>query len=786
MFRYLLIGLVAGSICFANSSLIVPVPHKVVRKVGEFVFPSTVSIGLESGKAKQSAELLKRELKRYLSIATKKSDAQSSQIALSISRNITCKKKQGYILTIKPKQILIRGYDEQGLRNGVISLLWLVRKYGAKIPAMVIIDWPDVKIRGMDLQWCFRTPDMLAMYDTARTLAMLKYNIITPEFGQNLRIDKYKSKFAKNGISEKEFSDFVQYCYSWGLDVVPKLNALGHKERGVPWLKTLGNGLDMGYEPNYQMLFDIVREYRKMCPHLKYFHFGMDEASSCLLANSKKYKKTPAELLAEHINRICEFCKKENIVPIIYHDMLIGSQEKIYWREGAVNGGTKAKSYPARKKICKDIIIDYWNYEGFARYRTIENVQDEGFDIWFTPWGGVSVYTMAKNASLLNAGYLTSTWTDVDYMDALKVLGRKQRRFYTQRWLVDAFTNASNFSWNVEQEVCNGFDSGFDAACVTTSLYWDKSSYLPKKSQPIKLPECSENEKYFIEKIYKAAKIPTGKVCIKGIDFELSPSNAIVLGNIKPIQRRHLLKRPQPWWVYVDGRKDKKIDVINAPRKANSIAIYTREYGKSTHTNQYGREVNVRCGLTNYTDTWGIGNMAIPRNGFVISGHGEGLYGATVFNGYHRISIKDADGREIPLGRRESAGRKSATIEINGKAQSICFLHTTGYEAAQFMPDMLTITINYADGSSKSFSLRYGRDICSFDDVCFLYDKHNPQRKWLAIYNTGKSLHDGRLIYAYQWFNPAPQKIINSVNLAVQNVGENIGYVLIGLSVIKQ
>ncbi len=782
MLKYLSIGLFISSVCVANNPVIVPIPHKVVHKVGKFVFPSALTIGFEIASCKESADLLTRELKRYLPITIKSSNTQSSQIALSISRkNIH---PQGYKLTIERRKISIIGYDKQGLRNGAISLLWLVRKYGPELPALVIIDWPDVKIRGMDIQWCFHKPSKLAMYDTARALAMLKYNIIVPELGPNLIIDKYRKQFPHNGISEKEFSEFVRYCYSWGLDVVPKLNALGHKERGVPWLKRLGNGLDMGYEDNYKMLFDIVREYKKMCPKMKYFHFGMDEAGSCLIENSKKYGKTPAELLAEHIGKICEFCKRENIVPIIYHDMLIGAQEDIYWKEGAVVGGTRVKSYPARKNIPKDVILDYWNYEGFSRYRTIENVQDEGFKIWFTPWGGVSVWTMAKNAYLLNAGYLASTWTDVVYTDVFRVYGRKSRRFYTQRWLQDAFTNAATFSWNVNHPGCNGFDPGFDSACITASLFWDKPYYLAESSRAIKLPECNNIDRNLIEKIYKSVGLQEGKVRIKGISFELNPLNAILLGNLKPTEESNLLKRPKPWRIYVDGKKDKKIDIINAPRKANSIVLYTREYGKSTKTNQYGREVNVRCGLTHYGDTWGVGNMAIPRNGFVLSGHGEGLYNARVFNGYHTIKIVDSEGREVPLGIRKPDGTEKARVRINSKASSIVFLHTTAYEAAHFMDDMLTITVNYADGSDEKFSLRYGRDICSFDDVCFLYDKQNPQRKWIALYNAGKSLHDGRLIYAYQWFNPHPKVKVLDVAIKMSESGRRIGYVLLGLSVI--
>ena len=780
MSNYLLVTSLTVSACFATSFSIVPTPHNIVRKSGTFIFPPELSVGFDSVTCQPPADLLLSEIKRYIPATIKKTSTDKSDITLNIaSKNL---QEQGYKLSVSSKNISIIGHDQHGLFYGVISLLWLVRDSngGDSIPAITITDWPDVTMRGMDLQWCFGAPSNQVMLDTAHAMAMLKYSFIMPELGPFLKNENFPMQFRKDGISRKQFREFVQYCYSLGLDVIPKLNALGHKERGVPWIKTLGNGLDMGCEENYKMLFDLVESYMKDCPKLQYFHFGMDEAVSCLEENKKAYGKSTDVLLAEHINRICKWCKTKKITPIIYHDMLIGASEDIYWKEGAVNSGTRAKSYPARKTICKDLIIDYWNYEGFARYRTMENVQNEKFRIWFTPWGGVSVNMMAQNAYLLDAGLLGSTWTNVDYKDVRRI------RFYTQRWLQDAFSNTASFAWNIKHPTDRIFDPGYDAALITTSMYWDKPDYLPEKSTPIALPECDSYARQWIKDTLQSVHLSSGLQNIKGITFDIDPSQAVVLGNIKSVNISRILSQPQPWTMYVDGKKNKQIDGVDQPRKANSIMLYTRNYGLSSKSNQYGREVSVRCGRTHYGDTWGIGNMSIPRNGFVLSGHGEGLYDARVFNGYHKIKILDSRGKEVLLGKRKPGGMKTAKINIDSKAKSIVFLHTTAYEAAHFMPDMVSINIIYDDGGNETFSLRYGRDICSFDDVCFLYDKQNPQRKWLAAYNSGNELHDGRLMYAYQWPNPHPGKTVRSVTIKVSELGQQIGYLLLGLSVVDE
>ncbi|MBQ9794264.1 MAG: family 10 glycosylhydrolase [Clostridia bacterium] len=67
---------------------------------------------------------------------------------------------------------------------------------------------------------------------------------------------------------------------------------------------------------------------------------------------------------------------------------------------------------------------------------------------------------------------------------------------------------------------------------------------------------------------------------------------------------------------------ERKYDGINATRNTNNIIIYTPKKGATTGTNEYGYEITVENGLV---VSLGGNNSPIPKEGFVVSGHGTGI-----------------------------------------------------------------------------------------------------------------------------------------------------------------
>lgn len=72
---------------------------------------------------------------------------------------------------------------------------------------------------------------------------------------------------------------------------------------------------------------------------------------------------------------------------------------------------------------------------------------------------------------------------------------------------------------------------------------------------------------------------------------------------------------------YPDQNRFQGVNGVNQNRRAKQTIVYTPRFGKSTKTNQWGREVVVK---DNRVVSYSMGNTPIPKNGFVISAHGKG------------------------------------------------------------------------------------------------------------------------------------------------------------------
>ena len=72
------------------------------------------------------------------------------------------------------------------------------------------------------------------------------------------------------------------------------------------------------------------------------------------------------------------------------------------------------------------------------------------------------------------------------------------------------------------------------------------------------------------------------------------------------------------------GVKEVTVNGFNIKRSTDYLVIYNSGKGKTTGTNQWGTEVPFdNNGVALSAPVYGKGNMQIPANGFVLSGHGK-------------------------------------------------------------------------------------------------------------------------------------------------------------------
>lgn len=645
----------------------------------------------------------------------------------------TALEPEEYILDLRTAHGSISAGSTAGLWNGAALFLDYAGSgkavfdgKGFTLPALLISDKPGLKYRAIDFQWCYTPPTLELMKRTVRTMRALRMNGIVPEFGPRLMWTSDKSALPHSTARE-----FLRECVANGLLVIPKINSLGHSDRGFPWPDKLGTGLDLGSERNYAALEAEIAAWKKELTDaglpFVYFHFGMDEASGCLRKNVKKYKKDGAELVAAHMNRIAALCRKYNITGIIYHDMLIGKNEPIYWREMGTMHADADKSYPARKKIARSLVLNYWNYEGFSRYRTVEGLHDEGFSIFFTPWGGTSVRNMARNAALYGEGIIGSTWCDWHIAKNGTI---PPNSIFNRSWIRDGLTDCAVFGWNPYLPPRRP-----DGGAGWIDRWFDRESRV-SKAIPLKIAEGK-----------------TACTVLKGVPFRIGTpiqTGRCPVENFEAVVEKHVKSLRWPL-TFTSSRSRKKQPLIvkyyNQPEHYREVTLYTRSYGRSTQVGIYSTEVRIHGNVVWSQNDWGVGDTLIPRNGFVLSGFDEKYYGLGEMPVTSCFTVKDADGKAveiIPAGAIKTLPAKE--LPLNGKFSKLHLLHRASMEGEFKMAPAVRATLKFTDGTSDTREFCYGRELAAVKDSVLATASGN--NVWIAQASGDETL------YAYTWKLP--------------------------------
>ena len=141
-------GLQAGD--FANYD-VVPLPQSIAIQKGEpFILDGEVMILADTG-LRQEAVFLQQYLKEAIGLNLQMAQKRTKKvryIELSIAPKIS--EKEGYVLTVSQKGIMIQGGSAAGVFYGIQTLRKAVME-GTTMPAVIITDAPRFGYRGMML-----------------------------------------------------------------------------------------------------------------------------------------------------------------------------------------------------------------------------------------------------------------------------------------------------------------------------------------------------------------------------------------------------------------------------------------------------------------------------------------------------------------------------------------------------------------------------------------------------------------------------------------------------------
>ena len=322
----------------------------------------------------------------------------------------------GYELEISGKGAVIKASNDRGFVCGAECFIKLTSVNCVR--ACKISDAPRAPFRGVHMTIPAADQMEFAKRLVKYCLSPMGYNVIIMEVRAGMKFDKHpeisdayediveKTKAGTvppfghievaggHPVEKSEVKALVEYIRSFGIDVVPEIQCLGHVQTLTlvyPEIAELypkgidenGNEVDLKEEdarpipvyPHcfcpqndfaYELVFDILEEVIEVFEPREYIHMGHDEIYHIGICE-KCRAKTPAELLAYDLNKIYDHLKSKGYKMMIWGDML----QPI----------TKYKTYDAINMIPKDILLLDFIWYFHLDKDTEDNLLPHGFKV---------------------------------------------------------------------------------------------------------------------------------------------------------------------------------------------------------------------------------------------------------------------------------------------------------------------------------------------------------------------------------------------------------------------
>ena len=313
-------------------------------------------------------------------------DSESSTIKFEIDDSIDLK-SEGYILNIEKENILITAKDQEGLFYAFVTLNQILENAFAQktsVPILNIKDQPSLDFRPIHLDLKHHTEKQSYYFDLIDHLANLKINGIIVELEDKLKYESRPEIGSSDSFSIKWWAGLSDYAKSRNIIINPLVQGLGHasfilKHDVNIHLRDRPES-DWAFNPlkpeTYALQFDLYLDAIKATPFGKYLHVGGDEVHLV-----KREGKSELELNLIWLNKVCEFAKKHNRIPIFWDDMPLKhagvyspmfndkmTQKEVdeIWKKNEINLMSFIEKFP------KNAVYMRWNYQKSHSYGNLK------------------------------------------------------------------------------------------------------------------------------------------------------------------------------------------------------------------------------------------------------------------------------------------------------------------------------------------------------------------------------------------------------------------------------
>ena len=434
---------------------------------------------------------------------------------------------EGYVLLVDDDIIQIAANEVVGLFYGVQTLKQILRGSGDDntIQNMKIIDWPDLRHRGMqDDISRGPVPTMDFMKQQVRRISELKLNLLS-YYTEHVVETEQHGDFAPAGgaLSIAQWKELSDYAEQYHVKLMGNFQSLGHFEKimAYPQYRVFGE-TDRMISPTDPEAMEFLRAvYEEMIPVFssEFFNVNCDETWDIGRGGSKQAvdRLGVGRVYAEHIIRLNEEVKRHGKRMMIWGDIVL--------------------EYPEILEILPDdIIMGAWHYSAFDSFdEYILPYKNAGFEFMFSC--GIlnsnrmmpdynMTFTNIRNFVRDGASYGTLGMLNTVWDDGGKAL-------FSLDWYGVAY--GADHSWNVNNDPVEQFNDRFDLG-----IYGDHSRKLSRSIRELtKLTDLAPTQEMNESVFWKALVPGRGKK----LELDLQDWDT-VLGVTKTTQA--LLKESEP------------------------------------------------------------------------------------------------------------------------------------------------------------------------------------------------------------------------------------------------
>ena len=399
---------------------VIPLPQEVtLTQKGAFVLTGTTPIVYPEGdeQLKNDAQFLSDYIADVTALRLTTTSAKVKN-AITLRLNKKVQSKEGYVITVDKKGVVIEGATAAGVFYGVQTLRKSIpvdkSLTEVTLPAVMLKDAPRFGYRGVMLDCARHYFPVKFVKQFIDLIAMHNMNVfhwhLTDDQGWRIEVKKYPDLAKIGSVREKtvlghnsdvfddtpyggyytqeEAREIVKYAADRFITVIPEIDMPGHMIAALAAYPDMGctggpykvcqiwgvmpDVLCLGNEKTYQFCEDVLSEMMDIFPS-EYIHLGGDETPNVRWKECPKCKAlmakenlTPGKLQGYFTNRIEKFVNSKGRRIIGWDEILDGdinqSATIMSWR-GTTPGARGAK-------MGHDVIMSPSSHVYFDYYQT--------------------------------------------------------------------------------------------------------------------------------------------------------------------------------------------------------------------------------------------------------------------------------------------------------------------------------------------------------------------------------------------------------------------------------